>query len=222
MPGLYFSSLAIRVESRNVVDRSGLLSNYKKLLFIGLLFALIPTIQKFQHWFDRSDHRRVDTPSGEGLVVDLPEGGEPEVANSRMQPDEDRNHEREVECAKPMSNPSPLDLNLIHIVGQTRAVDQPINLDADRVSALELYGIWLSTMRRRKEISLQEMEKRTGIEAASLLRIETGQTALPQVLDALPAIAAALDEDRVLLERRLTALLFDFIEEESQAFDQVE
>jgi len=76
-------------------------------------------------------------------------------------------------------------------------------------SPLEAFGLAIGALRRRKEISLCELQELTGIEEGILLRIEVGRASLEQAIDSLPTLAAAFDIDEKKLSRLLALAAFE-------------
>lgn len=76
-------------------------------------------------------------------------------------------------------------------------------------SPLEAFGMAIGALRRRKEMSLCELQELTGIEEEALLRIEVGRASLEQAIDSLPALAAAFEIDEKKLSRLMALAAFE-------------
>lgn len=76
-------------------------------------------------------------------------------------------------------------------------------------SPLEVFGMTIGALRRRKEMSLCELQELTGIEEGTLLRIEVGRASLEQVIESLPTLAAAFGIDEKKLSRLLVLAAFE-------------
>jgi hypothetical protein len=87
---------------------------------------------------------------------------------------------------------------IFDIAREPTASNRP--LSPEEVSTpLEMFGITIGTIRRRRAITIKELAERSNIGLDSLLRIELGSTPFETVTKALPGIAKALEIDPQLL-----------------------
>jgi hypothetical protein len=97
-----------------------------------------------------------------------------------------------------------------HLIQIARASEgNPLISKESLSSPLEAFGMTLGALRRRKEISLCELQELTGIEEETLLRIEVGRASLKQVIESLPSLAAAFGVEEKKLSRLLALAAFE-------------
>jgi hypothetical protein len=80
-------------------------------------------------------------------------------------------------------------------------------VDKGKLSPLELFGILVSSIRKRRELSLEDVANRAGITKPELSSIELGRSPLEEVLENVDNLGRSIEVD----ETQLCKQLMDFI-----------
>lgn len=117
---------------------------------------------------------------------------------------------------KLIDDPQRFAQQIIEAAESVAETESNVLYNGDFVSPLEDIGLYLSILRRRRKLTVEELAQRANVSANLILQFEMGIASLEQLTENLDAVADALQIHPSLISR----LLFDRILDEAQEGDE--